>query len=141
MVDVLLLLTNGTHVLLALREGTGVFDGQRNVPSGKVEPDEHVFDAMCREAREEIGLTLTPDELRLATVLHVHYPGHPTRLGLFFHVPHRPEQHGQPVNAEPHKCAEIGWYRFDELPSNTVPYTATGVRAYREGRPLALEGW
>jgi hypothetical protein len=38
-------------------------------------------------------------------------------------------RHGEPVNAEPHKCAKIEWFPVDMLPPNTYPYTAACVRA------------
>lgn len=140
-IDVLLVLTRADQVLLALRHGTGAFDGQWNVPSGKLEAGEDVLTGMLRETREEIGLALPRKDLRLAAVTHRRYPGHPARLGLFFHARHDPDRHGEPVNAEPHKCKEIRWYPLDGLPANTVPYTAAGVAAYRTGTPLVLDGW
>lgn len=140
-IDLLLVLTSGSQVLLALRHDTGAFDGQWNVPSGKLEAGEDVVAGMLRETREEIGLALPREDLRLATVAHLRYPYDPARLGLFFHVRHDPERHGEPVNAEPHKCKEIRWFPVDGLPINTVPYTAAGVAAYRNGTPLMLDGW
>jgi len=47
-VDVLLLLVDGDHVLMALREGTGYADGQWNLPSGKLELHEDAVSAIIR---------------------------------------------------------------------------------------------
>jgi len=41
----------------------------------------------------------------------------------------------------PHKCAKLAWLPADTLPSNTYPYTAACVRAFRDGQPFALSGW
>ena len=54
---------------------------------------------------------------------------------------HRPARHGELVNAEPHRCAKIGWFPADLLPSNSYPNTAVCVAGYRAGRPLELSGW
>jgi 8-oxo-dGTP pyrophosphatase MutT (NUDIX family) len=140
-VDVLLLLTDGEHVLLALREGTGYADGQWNLPSGKLEHGEDAVSAVIREAREEIGLQLDPSEPRLVATVHHRNTAGSSRVGLVFTVAYDPTRHQEPVNAEPHKCAKIEWFPADMPPSNTYPYTAACLRAFRESQPFALSGW
>lgn len=137
----MLILTRGDLVLLAQRQGTGYADGQWNLPSGKVEADEHAVAAIVREAREEIGVDLDPVSLRSVGVVHYRNPEGQARLGLFFATGADPATQGEPFNAEPHKCAEIDWFRLDALPPNTVPYTAAGVDLYRYDRRLVLAGW
>lgn len=140
-VDVLLLLTDADHLLLALREGTGYADGLWNLPSGKLELGEDAVSAVIREAREEVGVQLGPDEPRIVATVHHRNTAGLARVGLVFAVAYEPARHGEPVNAEPHKCAKIAWTPMDLLPSNTYPYTAACVRAFRDGQPFALSGW
>jgi 8-oxo-dGTP diphosphatase len=140
-VDVMLILTRGDHVLLALREGTGYADGMWNLPSGKLEDGEHALDALVREAHEEIGITLHPHELRHTGVVHCRNPEGQGRLGLFFTTETNPARQGQPYNAEPHKCAKLAWYPQDLLPHNTVPYTTAGLDLHRTGRTFTTLGW
>lgn len=140
-VDVLLLLVDSDRVLLALRDGTGFADGQWNLPSGKLELGEDVVSAMIREAREEIGVRFVPDELRMVATVHHRNPTGHARVGLVFAVSYEPGRHGEPVNAEPHKCAKIAWVPMELLPANTYSYTVDCVRAFREGQPLMLSGW
>lgn len=140
-IDVLLLLIQDDHVLLALRAGTGYADGQWNLPSGKLEYGEDAISGVVRETREEIGVRLDRAEPRLvATVHHRNVAGH-ARVGLAFMVAFDPVRHGEPINAEPHKCARITWFPVDVLPPDTYPYTAACVRAFRDGHPFALSGW
>ncbi|MBO3738798.1 NUDIX domain-containing protein [Actinoplanes flavus] len=140
-VDVLLILADGDRVLLGLRAGTGFADGQWNLPSGKMEHGESALTAVRREAAEEIGLRLTPGELRLVTTVHHRTPSGHARVGLAFAVTFTPGRHGRPVNAEPHKCARIAWFRWDALPPETYPYSAACVEAWRSAAPLRLSGW
>jgi 8-oxo-dGTP diphosphatase len=140
-IDVMLLLTKHDHVLLALRQGTGYADGLWNVPSGKLEAGETVVDAVIREGREEAGLTLSPDDLSLVTVVHHRNPEGHARLGMFFHIDHNPARNGEPVNAEPHKCADLAWFPLHMPPANIVTYTAAGINAFRSQASLALDGW
>jgi len=139
--DVLLILTAGDQVPLALRDGTGYADGQWNLPSGKLEIGEDAITAVLRESAEEIGVRLHADEVRLVTTVHHRNPAGHARIGLVFTIEHDPDRHGEPVNAEPHKCAKIAWFPQDLLPTNTYPYTLTCVAAYRNREPLRLDGW
>jgi 8-oxo-dGTP pyrophosphatase MutT (NUDIX family) len=139
--DVMLILTRDDHVLLAQRQGTGYADGQWNLPSGKVEPGEHAMAAIVREAREEIGIRLDPATLRPVGAVHYRNPEGRIRVGLFFATEADPARQGQPVNAEPHKCAKIDWFPLDMLPHDTVPYNAAGIGLHLRGEPLALAGW
>lgn len=139
--DVMLILTRGDHVLLAQRQGTGYADSQWNLPSGKVEPDEHAVAAIIREAHEEIGIRLDPAMLRPIGAVHYRNPEGQTRLGLFFATETHPGSQGEPINAEPHKCAKIDWFPLGMLPHDTVPYTAAGVDLYRRGESIAVAGW
>ncbi|WP_370651760.1 NUDIX domain-containing protein, partial [Frankia sp. Cj3] len=70
-----------------------------------MEDDEDAASAICREAREEIGLHLDRRALSLASTVHFRNEHGEGRLGLFFHAQ---SWEGEPVNAEPHKCARLG---------------------------------
>ena len=140
-VDVFLLLARGEEVLLALRRNTGHADGQWNLPSGKLENGEDVVSAVIREAREEVGIRLVPERLRLVATVHRRSnPAH-TRVGLAFAADYDPAGHGEPANAEPDKCGGIGWYPATALPENMTPYSAACIRAYLDGVPFGLSGW
>ncbi|WP_218579060.1 NUDIX hydrolase [Phytohabitans houttuyneae] len=140
-VDVLLILVRGDQVLLALRQGTGYADGEWNLPSGKLEVGEDAISAVIREAAEEIGIHLDQDEPRLVTTVHHQNWTGLGRIGLVFAVDHAPARHGHPTNAEPHKCAKLEWFPADTLPTNTYPYTAASIQAYRTGEHLMVSGW
>jgi hypothetical protein len=77
----------------------------------------------------------------LSVLLHRRNPEGQYRLGVFFHVEADPGRREIPVNAEPHKCAGIGWYPMQALPDNTVRYTAAGVHLHRHGIPFAAAVW
>ncbi|WP_455432790.1 NUDIX domain-containing protein [Streptosporangium soli] len=135
-VDVhVLLLDPAGRVLLGRRENTGYADGEWQImPSGHLEEGESVVDTAIREAREELGVDLV--DLEPTNVVHHRNPGGTARIGIFFTSR---KWRGNPVNAEPHKCAELAWHPLDDLPPGTIPYAAAGIRA--TGLPLSLHGW
>ena len=138
-IDVMIIMERGDGgILLAERSGTGYADGKLNLPSGKVEPGESVIEAAVREAHEEIGVRIEPPALRLVHVMHYRVPGGGGRVGWFFATA---QWDGQPVNAEPHKCAGLSWHRADQLPEHTLAYNALGVAHYLKGEPFSAHGW
>jgi 8-oxo-dGTP diphosphatase len=58
------------EVLLLRRCDTGFEDGKLSVVAGHIEPGEPVTQAALRETREEVGLTLSPERLRVVGVMH-----------------------------------------------------------------------
>lgn len=70
--------------------------------------------------------------------MHHRNPEGSTRVGWFFTAD---RWDGEPYNAEPHKCAGLMWAPLDRLPDNTWPYTAAGLREYRNRTPFSLHGF
>jgi 8-oxo-dGTP diphosphatase len=135
-VDVFLVLFDGDKVLLALREGTGYRDGWWNVPSGKLEYHEDALTGIRREAHEEIGVRFADDEPGFAGVVHHRNPEGQSRIALVFAAEYDMCRHGEPVNREPHKCAEIG-FRSTDCPRTRCP---TPVPPSTPGTPAAGYG-
>ncbi len=135
-VDVHLVVRRGDEVLLARRARTGYGDGLLHAPSGHVEDGEDVRAAMVREAREETGLRLAPEDLRTALVMQHRGPGGRPRIGWFFETAYGVG--GEPVNAEPDKCSELVWSPLAALPEDMIGYCRAGLDAYRAGERFLL---
>ncbi|MEU4223249.1 NUDIX domain-containing protein [Nonomuraea sp. NPDC026600] len=133
-VDVHVMLVRDGTVLLGKRANTGYGDGQWHLPSGHLEPGESVVGAAVREAREEVGVGIRPEDLEFAHVMH----RVPDRVGLFFVAR---KWDGEPYNAEPHKCAELAWRPLGELPDDTIGYPAAAIARVLAEEPFALYGW
>jgi 8-oxo-dGTP pyrophosphatase MutT (NUDIX family) len=139
LIDVHVLLVREDKILLTQRRDSNpLFDEQWHVASGKLEAGESVIAAVIREADEEIGVLIEPDDLRCVHTIHVNGSGPEPRLGLFF-VTER--WIGDPSNREPDKCAAVRWFALDRLPARLIPYTAAGIRGYRAGVPFSVMGW
>lgn len=137
-VDVYVLLRRDGKILLMERANTGYADGQLCPPSGHLEQDESVIDGAIREAHEEVGVQLDPDDLFCAHVVHHRNPQGQARIGFFFVAT---RWRGEPDNREPHRCAGLLWADPDNLPVNTVPYTAGAVSKIRAGATFSIDGW
>ncbi|MBN9149871.1 MAG: NUDIX domain-containing protein [Micrococcales bacterium] len=113
----------GDDVLLQLRDGTGFMDGHwAAAAAGHVEQHETVFDAACREAREELGVTIAQSDLRPLTAMHRTASGHAPvdeRVDFFFECR---SWNGEPRLLETQKAADLGWFSLDALPHPVVPH-------------------
>lgn len=91
---------------------------------------------MAREAFEETGLRLDPDELDLVAVTHWHPPDRTARIGMSFHCTADPTRHGLPTRREPHKCVRQLWAPIEDLPQPLLRYTQIGVDLVPDRAPL-----
>lgn len=135
--SVFLFAYDGDRVLLIKRGNTGWMDGYFSVPAGGVDGNETFATAAIREAYEEVGITVKPEDLTLAHVLHSRTDGEEW-TGIFFATS---KWIGEPVINEPHKHSELRWSEISKLPDNMVPYVATALKACAGGQGYSEYGW
>lgn len=128
---------DGDKVLLSLRQGTGWKDGWFSLVAGHVDGDEPAEVAMAREAKEEIGIDIDPNDLRHVYTMH--------RLGnglddeyidLYFECN---KWSGEIENLEPEKCGEIRWVDMEQLPENILRNVKTVLLGYPNGITYSSE--
>ncbi|MBT2430542.1 NUDIX domain-containing protein [Streptomyces sp. ISL-112] len=138
-VDVYVLLRRADgRILLMERANTGYADGQLCPPSGHLEAGESVIAGAIREAAEEVGVELNEAALDFVHVVHHRNGDEEARIGFFFLADN---WQGQPINREPHKCAQILWAAPTDPPANTVPYTAAALAQIAKQQPFSLDDW
>ncbi len=135
--DVHLLLTDRQgRVLLGRRANTGYEDGAYHLPSGHLEASESMVAALVREAKEEIGLTISAEAVRFAHAMHNSSSG--GRVAFFFLVQ---DWDGDPANMEPNKCDDLDWFYLDALPDRMIPYCREAMHHIAAERKFSLYGW
>ena len=112
-VAVHLLLVKDNKVLLLRRFNTGYEDGNYSVVAGHVDSDEDLKTAMIREAKEEAGIEITPNNINFASVMH--RKSDDERIDFFFIAD---SWEGEITNMEPQKCDDLSWFDINNLPSN-----------------------
>lgn len=125
-----LLFRDGDKILLSRRKNTGYHDGEYSLPAGHIEEGEYALEAAIREAKEETGITLPPENLKLGHALYRLCADH-TRCDYFFEVI---KWDGEIQNPEPDKCDDLQWFVLSSLPSNTIPYIKAALTAYAAGK-------
>ena len=135
-VTVHLFFFRGSQVLLIRRFNTGYADGQYSVPAGHLDGGETVIAAARREAMEEVGVRIDPQDIEFSSVMH-RLNGE-ERVDFFVKIR---DWAGEPFNAELDKCDEIRWVDVNDLPANTIPYIGQALRNHFQEKKFDEFGW
>jgi len=135
------LIDTTNKILMMKRQNTGFHDGEWGLPSGHLEPDEVLSDAARREAFEEANLK--PLGLKFVHLMHRKAePNDDDYVDVFYKViSYEYEGEGHIFNKEPHKCSEVAWLDFNNLPENTIPYIRTALEYIRNDVAYSEIGW
>ena len=107
-------LRKGKEFLLMRRQNTKSHDGEFELPGGHLEEGEDLLDAMIREAKEELEISLKRDDLHLNHIMHHYNKG---RLNFIYEAD---ASNLNPIIGEPEKCSELRWVTFDTIPEETT---------------------
>jgi 8-oxo-dGTP pyrophosphatase MutT (NUDIX family) len=129
-------LLRGDQVLLLRRCHTGYEDGNYSVVAGHLEGGETIRAAAAREAREEVGITLSSSEIEIVGVMHRR--SNDERIDWFVSAR---RWEGEPVNREPSKCDQLLWCALDDLPVNVIPYVRRALENAGRGVWFDSFGW
>ena len=91
---------------------------------------------MCREASEEAGITIKPENLQFAHVMH--RMAEEERIDFFFIAK---SWEGTPTNKEPEKCDDLSWFLLLDLPTNIIPYVKHAIECYIAKTAYSEFGW
>jgi 8-oxo-dGTP diphosphatase len=134
--SVYLILVKNNKILLLRRQNTGYEDGNWSFPAGHVENKETLTSACYREIKEEIGLNLKPNAIKLVHIMHRKEKD--IRLDFFFTI----EKWFDNINnCEPEKCSQLKWFPLDKLPVNTIPYIRRAIHCYSNNIWFSEFGW
>lgn len=129
-IDVHLILRKENEILLMRRYKTGFADGQYALVAGCHEGHELITSAVIREAKEEAGVDIQPEWLKMSCVMHIKVMNPGERVSFFFIAD---QWTGTITNCEPHKCDDLRFFPINDLPPNLIPFVRTGIIASLEG--------
>ena len=119
------------QILLLRRFNTGFRDGEYSVPAGHLDGGETVLQAAIREGKEEVGVDIEETDMTFSSVLH--RIEDEERVDFFVQVH---QWQGEPFNAEPDKCDDLGWVAITALPANIIPYVNQALMNHLNGIPF-----
>jgi len=124
-----LVLRKDNKILLQRRCNTKYCNHLYACPGGSVDGDESLIQATIREAKEELGINLKKEDLRIVHVIHFK-----SQYGEFinFFLEAR-EWDGEPRIMEPHKCVDLSWFPLDQLPKDVAPENEIVIKSMIKG--------
>lgn len=134
-VDAHLLIIKDGQVLL-MKRNKGQMAGYFALVAGRVDDFETPSIAMIREAVEEAGITIKPEDLNFISVLHrphADYKGGKNDIVEF--IFQCDKWTGDIKNMEPGLCDEIGFHDIDNLPDQITETVATVLKCWKTKTP------
>ena len=135
-----LVLIKDNKVLLQRRFNTGYQDGKYSMVAGHVDKRETFTEAIIRETKEEAGIELKSENLKVAHVMHRNSGTEENneRVDVFFVAD---KWDGEIENKEPHKCDDLSWFELDNLPDNAIPYIKQAIDCIKNKIFYSEHGW
>lgn len=134
-----LILLKDNQILLSRRFNTGYEDGKYSLVAGHLEENETFMDCLIREAQEEIGIEINPNQAKISHIMHRKTdPSFPNRIDKFYTVSN---WKGDIKNLEPNKCDDISWHDINNLPPNIIPYIKFAIESSLNNKKHSEYGW
>ncbi|MDP2629793.1 MAG: NUDIX domain-containing protein [Candidatus Uhrbacteria bacterium] len=132
-----LVLIKDGHILLLRRYNTGYQDGNYSLVAGHLDGGETTKQCIVREACEEAGITIFPEDLEVVHVMHQRASERE-----YFDIFLWPKKwNGEIENKEPDKCDALAWYSLDNLPANIIPNVKFALENIEKNIHYSEFGW
>ena len=132
------ILQKNNELLFLLRKNTPFFSDHYGLIGGKVEDNESITDALIREMYEEINITVTKENMHFVHCLSFKNEQGKAILAVVFNINN---WHGDIINNEPEKCAELAWFGPDNLPNNIIPRHLHIINMIQQNILYSESGW
>jgi ADP-ribose pyrophosphatase YjhB (NUDIX family) len=136
-----LILRKDDKLLLIRRAQTGCDDGFYCCAGGGVDGNEPITHALIREAKEELGIQLKKEHVKVVHVLHKRFKTAEhfgETIGFFVEAT---EWEGEPQNMEPHLHDDIAWFPIHDLPNNTMESLKHVIKMLAQNISFSEHGW
>ena len=132
------ILKKDSKILFLRRQNTAFSNGYYGLIGGTIEKDESVADALIREVYEEINININKENLKFVHCLSYKNEKHEDVLALVFDII---DWQGQPFNKEPHKCIDLAWFSFNELPADLTSLNRQVIEMVHNSISYSENGW
>ncbi|MFA6382261.1 MAG: NUDIX domain-containing protein [Candidatus Buchananbacteria bacterium] len=132
-----LVLIKDGQVLLMKRANTGYQDGNYGLVSGHFDGGETAKQCIIREAKEEAGITVFPEDLKVTHVMHRYRPAR-EYFDIYLGTG---KWSGEITNMEQDKCDELKWFKIDDLPENLIPEIKLALENIKNNIHYGEFGW
>ncbi len=131
-----LLFDSDKKLIMQYRENC-TFADHYSLIGGHIDGGESLVSAIIREAKEEVGVDIDENNLKLATICH-NNEGGKEYLQFYFVCD---SWNGNLENKEPERCCHIKSFDINNLPENTVSYIKKAIYNINNNIPFYENGF
>lgn len=120
----LILKNDDGQILLQRRQGTKLWPGFLALPAGHIDKGENAYEAAIREAREELGIEISLDDIVDTYVVNRKNKSLPSYYDVYFEIS---KYIGEIKINEPEKCSELVWVDPNNLPYDMIDFEKEAI--------------
>lgn len=117
-------------ILLQRRQGTKFCSGYLALPAGHLDVGENVYDALVREAKEELDIDISINDIVDTFVVNRRNKTLSPYFDVYFEIV---KYKGNIKINEPNKCSELIWASLDKLPSDMIDFEKEAINNNLKG--------
>ena len=126
----LIIKNNNGKVLLQRRKGTTLWPGFLALPAGHIDKGENAYEAAVREAREELGIEITAQDIVDTFVVSRKNKSLPPYYDVYFEIA---KYNGIIKINEPEKCSELVWCDMNKPPEDMIDFEKEAINNNTNG--------
>lgn len=123
------------EILFQRRAGTKLWPGFLALPAGHLDEGENAYDAVVREAREELSITISKKDIIDTFVVNRRNKSLQPYFDVYFEIG---SFKGNIKINEPQKCTELIWLKEDNLPYDVVDFEAVALKLRKQGTTFSV---
>lgn len=123
----ILIKNENNEILLQRRQGTKLWPGFLALPAGHVDEGENVYEAFVREAKEELDINVSKNNIINTFVVNRKNKSLPPYFDIYFEINNYV---GDIKIMEPDKCKELVWDNINKLPSDMIDFEKRAIENY-----------
>lgn len=123
------------NILLQRRQGTKLWSGFLALPAGHIDEGENAYEAAVREAREELGIEITIEDIIDTFVTNRKNKSLPSYFDVYFEIS---KYKGEIKINEPEKCSELIWCNPNDLPYDMIDFEKEALENNKAGRKFSV---
>lgn len=116
--------------LLQRRQGTKLWPGFLALPAGHIDSKENPYEALVREAKEELNITVTKENIIDTFIVCRRNKSLMPYYDIYFEID---KYEGEIKIAEPEKCSELVWCDLNNLPNDMIDFEIEAIKNNLQG--------
>lgn len=131
----LIIRNQNNEILLQRRKGTKLWPGFLALPAGHIDEGENAYDAIVREAKEELGIDISRDNIIDTFVVNRRNKSLSPYYDVYFEI----DNYKNEIKImEKDKCSELVWCNINNLPEDMIDFEIEAIKNNQNGIKFSI---